>query len=343
MRIAIVNDLAIAREALSRALDEGGYETAWIAIDGNEAVTKAHKDRADLILMDLVMPNLDGAAATKQIMKSASCPILVVTASVGANSELVYEAMGNGALDATTTPHVGPDGIVHAETLLKKIEQIGLITGKLKGEQASWVTRAPFAGKCPTHPPFLAMGSSTGGPQALATILGALPADFPAVIGIVQHVDTEFAPGLAEWLDQRTELAVSIAQPKQHARPGHVYLAAGNEHLRVDSIGRFIYTEEPLTAINRPSIDILFKSLAYAYPRPGCAVLLTGMGRDGAEGLKAMRDSGWHTLAQDKASSIVYGMPKAAVQADAVIEVLPLKKIAKAIRSFFISIEEETA
>lgn len=341
MRIAIVNDLSLAREALSRAVNESGHQIAWVAIDGVEAVAKAKTDTADLILMDLVMPNMDGAAATKQIMKSAPCPVLIVTASVGANSELVYEAMGNGALDATTTPQMGADRKVQADALLKKIEQIGLITGKLEKDHPSWVTRAPFSGKCPIHPPFLAIGSSTGGPQALATILGALPADFPAAIGIVQHVDAEFAPGLVDWLNERTELNVTVAQNKQHAQPGNVYLAAGDEHLRVDSIGRFIYTEEPVSAINRPSVDILFKSLAYAYPRPGCAVLLTGMGRDGAKGLKAMRDSGWHTIAQDKSTSIVYGMPKAAVEHNAVIDVLPLNKIATAIRAFFVSFQGE--
>lgn len=343
MKIGIVNDLALAREALSRAIEGSDHEIAWTANDGIEAVEKAQDKSADIILMDLIMPNLDGAAATQEIMKLAPCPILVVTASVKGNGELVYEAMGNGALDATTTPQIGPSGEVQAETLLRKIEQIGLITGKLKCEHPSWTTRTPFTGSCPVHPPFLAIGSSTGGPQALATILGDLPGDFPAAVGIVQHVDAEFAPGLVDWLNQRTELTVTLARDKEHARPGRVYLASGKAHLRVDSIGRFFYTDEPASALNRPSVDILFKSLAYAYAKPGCAVLLTGMGRDGAKGLKAMRDSGWHTIAQDKASCIVYGMPKAAVELNAAIDVLPLKKVAVAIRAFFASVENNPA
>ncbi len=336
MRIALVNDLALAREALSRAVTDGGHTIAWVAEDGREAVQRCGQDTPDLILMDLVMPEMDGAQATQEIMAKTPCPILVVTASVQGNSELVYEAMGFGALDATTTPTFGNDGEVNSASLLKKIDRIALIAGRAHHKPGYGITQMPFGSPATPFPPFLAIGASTGGPQALSIILGALPGDFPAAVGIVQHVDSEFAAGLAEWLNQRTELHVSLAQDREHPRPGHVYVSAGDRHLRMDSGGRFHYTLEPESLINRPSVDIFFKSLAYAYPKTGCAVLLTGMGRDGAEGLRALKDSGWHTIAQDKASSVVYGMPKAAAERGAAVSVLGLAHIASAIKGHFV-------
>lgn len=335
MRIAIVNDMALAREALSRAVTDGGHEIAWVAVDGQDAVQQCAQDVPDLILMDLVMPEMDGAHATQAIMTETPCPILVVTASVQGNSELVYEAMGAGALDATTTPTFGGDGGVNSASLLEKIDRIALIAGRAHHKPGYGLTRMPFDGPSSPFPPFLAIGASTGGPQALSTILGALPGDFPASVGIVQHVDSEFAAGLADWLNQRTELTVSLAQELEHPRPGHVYVSAGDRHLRVNSGGRFNYTLEPESLVNRPSVDVFFKSLAYAYPKTGCAVLLTGMGRDGAEGLGVLKDNGWHTIAQDKATSVVYGMPKAAAERGAAISVLGLPHIASAIKGHF--------
>lgn len=327
--------MALAREALARTVEEGGHQIAWVATNGMEAVRECARATPDLILMDLIMPEMDGVQATREIMARTPCPVLIVTASVQGNSELVYEAMGYGALDATTTPTLQPEGNPVGATLIEKIEQIALITGKSHHKTDSGQTRMPFTGPAPSYPPFLAIGSSTGGPQALSIILGDLPGDFPATVGIVQHVDKQFAAGLAEWLDQRTDLTVSLARENEHPRPGHVYISNGEQHLRVDSSGRFIYTWEPEALINRPSVDIFFKSLAYAYPKPGCALLLTGMGRDGAEGLRTLKDNGWLTLAQDKASSIVYGMPKAAADRGAAMEIVSLSKIAGALKSHF--------
>lgn len=335
MRIGIVNDMPLAREALTRALETSPHTVAWVACDGAEAIAGCANDAPDLVLMDLVMPELDGVEATRQIMAQTPCPILIVTASSDSNSEMVYEAMGFGALDVTNTPVLDSGGEVSAAPLLQKIAQIGVITGISANRNFKDCTRVPFQSHRRSFPPFLAIGSSTGGPQALATIVSDLPPDFPAAIGIVQHVDAEFASGLADWLNQRSALAVKIAEDKEHALAGCIYISAGDRHLRVDSVGRFIYTDEPVAAINRPSVDIFFKSLAYAYPNPGCALLLTGMGRDGAEGLKSLRENGWQTIAQDKESSIVYGMPKAAMELGAAIEQRPLAEMAKAVRGYF--------
>jgi two-component system response regulator WspF len=152
-----------------------------------------------------------------------------------------------------------------------------------------------------------------------------------AVIIIVQHVDEEFSSGLAEWLDAQTPLCVRLATRGSHLIPGNVYVAGTNDHLILTSHLTFAYTPEPRELPYRPSVDVLFKSVAKHWPGKGGAILLTGMGRDGAEGLAVLRKTGWHTIAQDETTSVVYGMPKAAKELGAAVEILPLEKIAQAI------------
>lgn len=302
-----------------------------MAENGQQAVDYCTADLPDLVLMDLVMPVMNGAEATREIMEHTPVPILVVTASMGANSDLVYEAMGHGALDATVTPTLCPGGdLTGAMPLLEKIDRIGLIAGKVHVTTPTGMSRPAFPVRSSAggeQPPFLAIGSSTGGPQALANVLGCLPEDFPGVVGIVQHVDPKFAPGMAEWLNERCKLPVRLAEPGDHPEPGHVYMAGRDAHLRVKVGGSFDYTVEPTALVNRPAVDVFFKSLAAHWPKPGVAMILTGMGRDGAEGLKLLRERGWRTIAQDQETSVVWGMPKAAVEIGAAHETLPIDLI----------------
>jgi two-component system response regulator WspF len=173
----------------------------------------------------------------------------------------------------------------------------------------------------------VAIGASAGGPAALAAVLARLPATFAAPVVIVQHLDAQFASGLATWLGDATRLAVRIAADGEVLTPGCVLLAGRDDHLVLKSNRRVGYQTEPAAAIYRPSIDVFFEGVAATWPGPVIGVLLTGMGRDGAAGLKALRDRGHLTLAQDQATSAVYGMPKAAVQLNAAAEVLPLDQI----------------
>ncbi|MEO0795438.1 MAG: chemotaxis response regulator protein-glutamate methylesterase [Verrucomicrobiota bacterium] len=334
MRIAIVNDMNLALACLRKVVEsDGQHEIAWTALDGRQAVDYCTADLPDLILMDLVMPVMDGAEATREIMAQTPCPILIVTASMGQNSELVYEAMGYGALDATVTPTLGPGGdFSGAQPLIEKIDRIGLISGKSAQIATTGLTAPGFVpGQGQQNPsdlpPFIAIGSSTGGPQALATILGCLNADFNGSIGIVQHVDPKFAQGLADWLDARCALPVVMAEAGLIPEKGHVYIAGIDAHLKVQPSGCFEFSREPAHLVNRPAVDVFFKSLAANWPAPGVALLLTGMGRDGAEGLKMLRERGWRTIAQDEETSIVFGMPKAAIQIGAAHETLPLQLI----------------
>jgi two-component system response regulator WspF len=330
MRIAIVNDVRAASEALRRVVERlPGHEVAWIAANGVEAIALARRDRPDLILMDLLMPHLDGAEATRQIMASSPCAILVVTATVSGNISLVYDAMGYGALDAVDTPTLGPAG--EAAGVAALVEKIGLIA---KLVTAPTSAPRPAAGpQTSGSPRLLVVGASTGGPKALCDLLLPLPRDWNAAVVVVQHVDVAFAPGLATWLADRTGRPVRVAEHGQRPRPGDVLLAGTNDHLVLAAGGALEYRAEPREVFFRPSVDVFFESVAAHGPRSGVAVVLTGMGRDGARGLAALRHKGWHTIAQDEATSVVWSMPKAAIDAAAACEVLPVASMPAAITS----------
>ena len=283
MKIAIVNDLMIAVEAIRRALAADGTHTvAWTARDGAEAVAKCARDLPDLVLMDLVMPVMDGVEATRRIMAATPCAILVVTASLRGNSARVYEALGAGALDVVQTPAGGAG----AAMLLAKLEWLArrLIGGRGPAPEAvSAGSASTIAGGVESGADFLlGIGASAGGPAALATVLSGLPADLPASVVIVQHIDAAFAPGLVNWLEKSSRLPVRLATTGERPMPGEVRVAAGDRHLALDASGRFLFTDEPPGQIYLPSIDVFFESMARHWRRSGAGVLLTGMGRDGA-------------------------------------------------------------
>jgi two-component system response regulator WspF len=321
MRIAIVNDSQLAVESLRRALARAPrHRLAWIAQDGEEAVRKCGEDAPDIVLMDLFMPVMDGVEATRLIMARSPCAILVVTADVEHNVSKVFEAMGAGALDAVNTP-AREDDETHSP-LLRKIESIGKIIGHPR------LAPEPSAADADLDDLF-AIGASTGGPGALAEILAPLPSDFPAALLIVQHVDVQFAQGLADWLGQSCRLPVKAAREGDRPQPGQALLAATNDHMILTARRRLAYTPDPLDYPYRPSIDIFFESVARHWPKPSVAALLTGMGRDGANGLLRLRQAGWRTLAQNRESCAVYGMPKAAAELGAAQRILSPSAIAE--------------
>ena len=331
MRIAIVNDLTLAVEVLRRLIRSvPGYEVAWTAGDGVEAVEKCARDCPDLILMDLIMPVMDGAQATKIIMKQSPCAILVVTATVSGNAAKVFEALSCGALDAVATPVFGMSGgIEGGEELLRKIAVLGRL---IVHAQHPGVTEQPYPRAAPYHAPrMVALGASTGGPNAVAIILRGLPANLGAAVVVVQHLDVQFAPGLVDWLGEQTGLTVSLAREGMKPETGGVFVAGTNDHLVIGADLAFHYTADPADYVYRPSVDECFLSLGRRWPQPGVACLLTGMGRDGAQGLLALRKAGWRTMAQDEKTSIVYGMPRAAVEIGGAEESLPVDLIPGAI------------
>lgn len=332
MRIAAVNDMPLAMEVLRRVIASAPeHVLAWTAVDGREAVEKCRLDRPDLILMDLIMPVMDGVQATAIIMRETPCAILVVTSTVEGNAAMVFEAMGSGALDAVGTPVFGPGmTVTGGEELLKKISVIEklLIKSPSSPNRVATATR-----KEPGDiPRLVAIGSSTGGPKALAEVLSALPPVLDAALVIIQHVDVQFAQGLATWLDGQTQLHVELAREGARPTRNTVLIAGTNDHLVIGADLALHYTSTPRDYPYRPSVNAFFTSLERYWPQRGIAVLLTGMGRDGAEGMAVLRQAGWHTIAQNKETSVVYGMPAVAAELNAAIEILPIDRIASAIR-----------
>lgn len=336
MRIAIVNDMKMTTEMLRRIVNSlPSHQLAWVAYDGKEAVEKCARDRPDLILMDLIMPVMDGVEATRIIMHESPCAILIVTATVSGNASKVFEAMGFGALDVVKTPSMSEETkVVDSRELLTKIERIGMLIGK-PAKIASEQEAFPKA----LHPPLLLIGTSTGGPKALVELLSHLTSHPPFAMVIIQHVDEQFSEGLAQWLTKETGITVKIAEEGMQPQEGIALLAGRNDHLMMKKGGGLFYTEDPVDNPYRPSVDVFFTSVATHWPKKatdkGLALLLTGMGADGAKGMKALRDAGWSTIAQDEESSVVFGMPKAAIAIGAAGEVLPLSEIAPAVLKYF--------
>jgi two-component system response regulator WspF len=334
MKIAIVNDLPMAVEALRRALAfEPAHQVVWVASNGFDAVKYCAELTPDLILMDLIMPVMDGVEATRRIMAESPCAIVIVTVDREQNVRKVFEAMGHGALDVVDTPAVGAgDAQEAAAPLLRKILNIGWLIGQSGSRVRS---AAPHLRTMGQRESLVAIGSSAGGPAALEVLLKDLPRDFPAAIVLVQHVDQVFASGMAEWLSSASGLTVRLAQQGERPQSGTVLLAGTNHHIRLLKNGTLAYTAEPVNEIYRPSIDVFFESVARHWNGDAVGVLLTGMGRDGAQGLKLMRQQGFLTIAQDQHSSAVYGMPKAAAAIDAAVEIRPLDRIAPRLLEIF--------
>ena len=219
MRIAIVNHLATATEILREILVENGdLELAWIATSGEEAIARCKKDRPDLVLMELEMPEVDGVEATRRIMQEAKCAILLVTTTVEGSASKVFDAMGYGALDAVNTPQRG-----EPKPLLRKITSIRRLIGVAPTETRATPRRE--------LPPLIAIGSSTGGPAALAELMPRLPEDLDASVIVVQHVDGQFAPGMANWLNSQSSLEVKMVEVGGTPEPGKVHLAGSDDHL----------------------------------------------------------------------------------------------------------------
>jgi chemotaxis response regulator CheB len=278
--------------------------------------------------MDLIMPKMSGVEATRRIMASTPCAIVIVTANVDDNSSKVFEAMGAGALDAVNTPVLeSPTATDGATALLAKIETIRKLIGAAPASRATPSPVQPPENQEPSPSPLVVIGASAGGPAAIAKVLSQLPADFAAPIVIVQHVDSQFSRGLADWLDYQTPLQVRLAQEGERPVAGVVLLAANDNHLVFANHTGLSYTRYPLESSYRPSVDVFFKSVASYWRGEVLAIILTGMGRDGAEGLRTLHEKGHHTIAQDRTTSAVYGMPKAAAELHAASEILPLEQI----------------
>ena len=331
MRIAIVNDMKMAVEALRHTVESfSGYEVVWVAANGADAVQHCAKDVPDLILMDIIMPEMNGIEATRQIMAQSPCAILIVTSSVTQNISLVFQAMGAGALDAVCTPTLGGDGCANGrDEFLQKIRTIGRLIDANRYMSPAPQKKPRQAGTSENW--LIAIGASTGGPAAIAKIISKFPADMQAAVVVVQHVDESFAPGLAEWLAQQSLLPVRLAKEGDKIEIGTILIAGTNDHLVINNNQTLGYTVEPASAPYRPSVDIFFGSMLTNWRGKSIAALLTGMGKDGAEGLLGLKNDGVFTIAQNAETCAVYGMPKAAAELGAAVKILAVDNVAEAI------------
>jgi two-component system response regulator WspF len=328
MRIAIAHASRLGARAVTMALaQDPAHHLTWTVHSGADALRKVEQERPDLLLLDVAVSNPSCLEVTRLIMDGAPLSIILLADRPEDHTFRVYEAMSLGALDVVTCPSFTQQGALHGEAqLFTKLRTVQRLSGLAGNALPLGHGRAPHAtGK------LIAIGASTGGPQAIFDILAGLDPNQRASIVLVQHVESEFSPGFASWLQQGTKLKVVLAKAGMRPDIGTALLAATNDHLVMTANGSFTYTSHPQEVPYRPSVDALFRSLAEHWAEPGVAVLLTGMGRDGAEGMKRLRQRSWHTIAQDERTSVVFGMPKAAIELGAAEQVLPLPEIAGAI------------
>lgn len=338
-RVLVVEDSLTVRKRMVEVLAaDPALEVVGEAGDGKRGIELCQSLRPDVVTLDMMLPVMSGLAATEFIMAYCPTPILIVSASAN-RGELfkTYEALAAGALDVLDKPGGSePDGaweekLVSTVKLLSRIKVITHPRARLGPMGQRPMGQAPPGFEAASAAPRLvAIGVSTGGPGALVEILRGLPSDFPLSILLVIHLGKLFAPAFAEWLDGQSPMRVSYARDGEPLPPfgeGRLVLAPPDRHLVVRQ-GRLRLTEDAERHSCRPSVDVLFESLAQELGAECAACLLTGMGKDGAQGLLALRQAGGTTIAQDEASSVVFGMPREAILLGAAEQVLPLEKFA---------------
>lgn len=327
MKIGLATHLVRERELIKRALElEPQHKVCWIADTAEEALASCARDTPDLVMMDLQIPEMGGVEATRRIMAATPCALLIMASDVGTFASQIFEAMGQGAQDAIDTPRLNTaNWRVSVAAFLVKLDALSTRLQKDNRNAASAARKEVFQTVAET---LIAIGASAGGPGAVRTVLGGLPRDFPAAVVVVQHMDQQFAPGMVEWLSGHSALPIRMAKEGDTPTAGTVLLASTNDHLVLKSPTRLGYTSEPADYVYRPSVDVFFHSVGKQWGGKAVGILLTGMGRDGAAGLKLLRDKGYYTIAQDQASSAVFGMPKAAIESGAAVDVMSAEKMA---------------
>jgi two-component system chemotaxis response regulator CheB len=345
IRVLVVEDSPTARNLLVALFNEcSDIQVVGTALDGVEAVQRALELRPDLITMDIHLPRINGLEATRRILRLAPIPIVVVTASLNQpDMDLTFEALRVGALSVVKKP-----GRNDAESCATVVRTVRLMADvpvvhrwNHSGNTAQLVLPksvqpVPFdtgQEKAPPKKPARIVGiaSSTGGPGALANALRTLPGDYPLPILIVQHITRGFAASLAEWLSSELKLRVRLAEQSELPGPGTVLISPDDCHMQVGDHGEINLHNSPPYKGLRPSADYLFLSLARVYGQQAVGVILTGMGEDGVEGLTELHRQGGVVLAQDEATSVVYGMPREAARRKVVDYILPVNEVGPAL------------
>ncbi len=337
VRVLIVDDSAFMRRAIGSLLEgENDIKVAGFAKDGEDAIRQIKDFKPDIVTMDIEMPKMDGLTALKIIMEKFPLPVIMVSSLTEEGAKATLDALDLGAVDY----------------IPKNLSNVSLNIIKIKGDLLSKI-RAVTAKRYVFHPPsediaisstklltngswnkrinIVAIGSSTGGPKALQDVIPKIPSNFPVPIILVQHMPKAFTGPFAERLSQISHIKVIEASGSEIIKPGTAYLSPGDKHLTVKKTGgggtKIYLSNEPADLINKPSVSVMMESVANEYPGSALGVILTGMGSDGLSGMKSIKKSGGKTIAQDEATCVVYGMPKAVVDAGLADVVLPIYKI----------------
>jgi two-component system chemotaxis response regulator CheB len=344
VKVLIVEDSIVARKVLEHILQsDSEIDVIGTATNGLEALEFLSKHNPDVITMDIIMPKMDGLEATRRIMETRPLPIVIVSASLErAEVDRSFKAIEAGAVAVLEKPRVSDLDVRggDAEKLIQTVKlmsQVKLVKRWSRRKADEPIVKSPQPVAAEPIPSkdikVVAIGASTGGPGILHRILGRLPADFPVPILLVQHISPGFSQGFVDWLNKSCAFDVSLATHGERAQPGHAYVAPDYVEMSVDSQLRIQLTSGESMNGNVPSVSCLFRSVAEAIGPNAVGVLLTGMGRDGASELKLMRDKGAITIAQNKETSIVYGMPGEAMKIGAAKHSLSPEQIAMMLKS----------
>ena len=342
IRVLIVDDVKSARDLLEEILTtDPRFEVVGAVGDGLEAVASALKMRPDLVTMDIRLPGIDGFEAVERILAVFPVPIVMITASMGKQEEKLFRAITSGALDVLdkqelylwrTRPEIRNSFLRRLRTLAST--RVKRVAGYIPSEAEPLFTSRRPQRRLEEIPLVVAIAASTGGPTALVKVLGRIPPQVGAAFLVVQHMSEGFLEGLVRWLDNEVELEVRKAKEGDVLEAGVVLVAPGDHHMMVTELDTVRLNKSLPINGHRPSAELLFDSVANIYGNRGVGVILTGMGSDGAEGLKSLRLCGGYTIAQDEQTSIIFGMPKAAIELDAAEIVLPLDEIGSEIMNW---------
>ncbi len=336
IRVLVIDDSAFMRKAISLMLQsDPDIEVVGTARDGEEGIEKLKATLPDIVTLDIEMPRLSGMATLEWIMKEHPLAVLMVSSSTRQGAEVTLRALELGAVDfVAKTPGGGMEVMKIQDELVRKVNAIARRRGGHLPAASDALSVPKTIPRIHREAEIVAVGSSTGGPQALQMICSNLPHDFPCGVILVQHMPPAFTGPLAARLNGLSKLEVTEAAPNDLVEPGRVLLAPGGFHLRLRRDGHRVtvtLSEEPRTLLHRPSVDVTFLSIAEIYGSRSVGVVLTGMGNDGLAGMRAIKAAGGKAIAQDEESSVVYGMPRAVVEAGLADHVLPLSAIPEAI------------